>query len=563
MLKKYLLPILIGAGLLFAFSALATVFNSDQVGYNASSGFYLQTNGTTSTWVSIPSASTTVINGVSGPTFTFSIVGTSSQSSITTSSASLFLNLLTYSANAPISISSTGTIIFTNPGYITTSTNNFGGLTNASVTANSPIAWSSTSTISCPTCVTTATNFVNKLNGSTGTYNLYAGGILSAATGTASTTISLSTSTLNTQVAALGYSTSTGATPSGTSSDIQFNSNGAFGADTNNFDYSTSSKQLSLSAPTSSVVIGSSTYFSNVLINTLTFSTASSVASWTVPNNVTLLIINLTGAGGGSEAVSFGANGGNHSWLSTTSTVPVATSTMYALCGGGQGGGANAPGNPGQGVNNYPDTYGGSGAGTNSPGNPGSCFIGSTFTATSSGNAGNGAGGSQAGGPGGSATGTISVTPGQVFWYYLGSGGTTNNGGSTGGSGVLTIQVIGNIISSDQNFSLAIGNIILTGGSTPTASAATGGITMLPGSNNTSGGIINGSSTASVTLIFSTLTPYSNPAYFNNALCDAWIASGTTSLYFRQSFPSTTSTVFTSNANIPTSSVTAYFCIGH
>ncbi len=47
---------------------------------------------------------------------------------------------------------------FTNDaGYITTSTNNFGGLTNSSVTASNPILWSTTSTISCPTCLATNT----------------------------------------------------------------------------------------------------------------------------------------------------------------------------------------------------------------------------------------------------------------------------------------------------------------------------------------------------------------------------------------------------------------------
>ena len=46
-------------------------------------------------------------------------------------------------------------------GYITTSTNNFGAITNASVTANSPIVWSSTSTITCPTCSTVSTSTAN------------------------------------------------------------------------------------------------------------------------------------------------------------------------------------------------------------------------------------------------------------------------------------------------------------------------------------------------------------------------------------------------------------------
>ncbi len=118
----------------------------------------------------VGAASATAINGVAGPTFTFSIVSTSSASSITTSSQQVFLNILQNTSSSDITISPTGTIVFANhnisqftnnSGYITTSTNNFGGITNASVTALSPVVWSTTSTISCPTCSTVSTSSAN------------------------------------------------------------------------------------------------------------------------------------------------------------------------------------------------------------------------------------------------------------------------------------------------------------------------------------------------------------------------------------------------------------------
>jgi hypothetical protein len=92
---------------------------------------------------------TSTINGVTGPAFTFSVVSTSSASSITTSSAQVFLNLLSYTSSSDITISSTGTIVFANhnisqftndSGYITSSTNgisNTGNVTSTSFTANS------------------------------------------------------------------------------------------------------------------------------------------------------------------------------------------------------------------------------------------------------------------------------------------------------------------------------------------------------------------------------------------------------------------------------------------
>lgn len=80
----------------------------------------------TGTFVSVgcltSAPATTSVNGVIGPLFTFSINATSSASSITTSSAQLFLNLLQYSSGTDISVSPTGTINFVNTAGYSTST---------------------------------------------------------------------------------------------------------------------------------------------------------------------------------------------------------------------------------------------------------------------------------------------------------------------------------------------------------------------------------------------------------------------------------------------------------
>ena len=75
---------------------------------------------------------------------------------------------------------------------------------------------------------------VTSINGTAGAYTLYNGGILTIATGTASTTITLTTSTLNTQVAALGFVTSTGSSSqwTTTSTGIYYNSNVGIGTTT-------------------------------------------------------------------------------------------------------------------------------------------------------------------------------------------------------------------------------------------------------------------------------------------------------------------------------------------
>jgi hypothetical protein len=110
---------------------LASLTATSPLSYNNSTGQF-----SCPSCVTLIPTSTLTINGITTSTFIFLAGGTG----LTVASSG---NSITYT--------------WTNPGYITTSTNNFGGLTNASVTANSPITWSTTSTISCPTCIATNT----------------------------------------------------------------------------------------------------------------------------------------------------------------------------------------------------------------------------------------------------------------------------------------------------------------------------------------------------------------------------------------------------------------------
>lgn len=122
------------------------------------------------------------------------VTSTSASATITVAGVT-FTTPFTFATTTGISIvSSSGNITFGNTGVLS-----FNGATGAITGVNSVNGATGTVTF----------GYVSSLNGSTGTYNLYAGGILSIATGTGSSTISLTTTTLNTQVAALGYVTST------------------------------------------------------------------------------------------------------------------------------------------------------------------------------------------------------------------------------------------------------------------------------------------------------------------------------------------------------------------
>ena len=48
----------------FAQQAIGAIFNSNQVGYTPVAGYYLETNGATSTWATVAGASSTIVTGV-------------------------------------------------------------------------------------------------------------------------------------------------------------------------------------------------------------------------------------------------------------------------------------------------------------------------------------------------------------------------------------------------------------------------------------------------------------------------------------------------------------------
>jgi hypothetical protein len=96
--------------------------NGDITDENVKSAPCTGTNATgTITSVSCLTAApaTTTINGVAGPTITFSVVGTSTPSSVTTSTGQVFLNLLQSASGTDISVGTNGVINFINPGFVT------------------------------------------------------------------------------------------------------------------------------------------------------------------------------------------------------------------------------------------------------------------------------------------------------------------------------------------------------------------------------------------------------------------------------------------------------------
>lgn len=113
------------------------------------------------------SSATTTINGVQGPTFTFTINNTSSLSSITTSSAQLFLNLLRYTSGTDINVAVDGTINFVNtPGFISAAITSINGNATAAQTLT---AGTGISVASANGNTTTTNTGVTSFGGMTGT----------------------------------------------------------------------------------------------------------------------------------------------------------------------------------------------------------------------------------------------------------------------------------------------------------------------------------------------------------------------------------------------------------
>lgn len=167
-----------------------------------------------------------------------------------------------------------------------------------------------------------------------------------------------------------------------------------------------------------------STDFTMVAATTVTEMYTGSVASWTVPSNVTSFVITAVGAGGAAGTQDSGGGGGSAIGTFTTSTFTPGTTTYYFNVGGTNG------------YNN-----GGSSGGYGSANGGGMTWFSSTSTYTSSSAllvaAGGGGGGGFLGdapGGNGGAGGGASGSPGQGSSGGGGGGGTQSSGGSGGNS---------------------------------------------------------------------------------------------------------------------------------
>lgn len=370
--------------------------------------------------VAVPA--TTTINNVTGPTFTVTLVSTSSQSSITTTTAQLFLNLLYYSSSSQITVTTTGTILFAS-NNISQFTNDSGYLKVAPAT--STLIAGNTATGPAITLATTTAS---------GKFNW-------------NCTNSTCTQTLPSNIGFFtndaGYVTSTGGNPGGVDTNIQLNSGGIFYG-TSTLTFSSSTNRLTLNQPTSSIFIGSNTDFATSSASSsvvTTFSFSGAVASWTVPTGVNSLVINVQGAMGGDGGQGTPGKGGV-----STGTLSTSAGTLLWINVGGQGDKGNRTA-AGGGTNGAGFGGGGQGDGAASgAGGGGMSWVSTTSTFTTStviivGAGGGGASGGSPGGDGGGTTGSSGSNTGGTCAnatggsQTAGGAGGTSTGGTSGGAG--------------------------------------------------------------------------------------------------------------------------------
>lgn len=520
-MRKYL-PYLLIVGLLFAGTAQATIYQGYQggtgIGPTATStclGEFLQFSSTTPSvtyqCAAVPSSvATTTINGVQGPTFTFSIVNTSTASSITTSSLNLFFNLLKYTSGTDINVAANGVINFVNtPGFISAAITSINGNTTPAQTFT---AGTGVAVVSSAGNTTTTNTGVTSFNTATGTVSYFTAtnnGVTSTVSG-ATTTFSLAINGGVTQTCPAGQavvsSTGTGligcsafATSSASGSGVEGNvqlSNGSGGLESDSlFNYATSSKNLIGSATTSKITLGTA-YSTSTFTQNISYTGA--IASYTVPAGVTSITFHLYGAGttdgtasssGGSTTGTlsvapgqvlwyaiggtnsgttggfnggqnnpFAAGSGGHTWVSTTSTFSQATVLLDA---GGAGGAQNGlgPGGQGGGVTGGIGNSAGCTAATagsqTTGGTPAACGTTATITAGTPGAGGaiSAQGNSILGSPGGAG-------------YWGGAAGVGSGGGNyslgAGGSGFATSTNMTATSTATSSLNLGNGSLSLS-----------------------------------------------------------------------------------------------------
>lgn len=250
-----------------------------------------------------------------------------------------------------------------------------------------------------------------------------------------------------------GYTpTQLSGTPGGSNTDVQYNNNGSFNGD-NNFQYSSSTKQLSLNTTSSNEIIGAMSSFEGATTST-SFSYTGATTTWTVPSGVTSVKITVSGAKGGNSASSAVLGGAG---ATATTTLTVTPGSTYYIWVGGEGislpnstlpGGAGGWPSGGTGGTASASDEGGGGGGGYSLISTSATFSSSSVVLMAGGGGGasgsgggtggnggqNGSAGSNAGG-GGGGTQTSGGTAGSGGSATAGSQPAGGNGGSNAGDG--------------------------------------------------------------------------------------------------------------------------------
>lgn len=547
--------------------------------------------------------------GTTNPGYELDVTGAIRQTSATSSYAYFDSNgklvttstpLLAVIADSPLSGSGTSAshLIFTNPGYITSSTGN--GLYLQIANNGSDITSTSTfrtnlglgvfATQSAP-CTIAQGCLATTTTPSADSYLVGDGTNYQFKKFVAGTNITIATSSTSTTIS------STGGSPGGSDTYVQYNNGGSFGGDSN-FTYTSSTASLSVGIP-----------------QIPSFSYTGSVQSWTVPTGVTSITISVQGAvggtgetgrtggnggksigtlsvtpgttyyycigqsgsrtvvgstfcGGGSQGTGGGGqsgSGGGMTWFGTQNTF--STSSVLLVAAGGGGGGADGGvtgGNGGNGGGTTGSSGGngtvgtGGGGGTQSTGGGAGSPSGNAGTVGQGGaggngtqNGGGGGGGGYYGGGGGGSGGSGSS------WGAGGGGGgssfiassltsTSTTAGTNNATGTLSITI------ANQGTQSLFGHIV-SGGGLPTQSSC--GTSPSSVGNDTAGVITTGSGTVnSCTLTF-------NNAYTTNApICVANTAATSTQVVINS--VSTLSVTFNFSASYPSSKV-YYHCLGY
>lgn len=257
----------------------------------------------------------------------------------------------------------------------------------------------------------TSTVIVRTENGCFGTCFIVAGNNVNITTTTTSTVVNVTNNN----------------TAAGVSGDVQINGGGVFGVNSGVFTYATSTDVLTTNGTTTPTV--SANFF--ISASSTSFSFTGSVASWTVPSNITgNIVLNLKASGGGGSASGQTGDAGG----SSTGTIvsAVAGRTYWFLIGQtGNGTSTVVGGGAGAGI------FSGTGAGGGGAGmtwwSTTSTFSTSSVLLVSGGGGGGGGFGSTSpsGGKGGGTTGSAGVVSGSA----TGGGGGTAVSGGTGGTG--------------------------------------------------------------------------------------------------------------------------------